>query len=201
RPTTKWKGPAGGPQPVFAETAQRRLVVVAVMIVVVVVSIIAIVVMSIPIMLIARPFARLVQLDVAALQRARDAVAIRESKREGVVSAGLAVVAHVDPVRESGAAVHFRGPLDAPGIFAEHDVSGDVRPLHLRAVAGMVLIGEVAPELPVLDPAGNVESVFRRCPLRAAPVDPSPASHEIRRFAGRTTPGEDARGRGGACDR
>src|SRR3954470_8886184 len=103
------------------------------------ISIAAMVIMSVVIiLLIAGVLARLVQLDVAALQRARDAVAIRESKREGVVSAGLAVVAHVDPVRESGAAVHFRGPLDAPGIFAEHDVSGDVRPLHLRAVAGMV---------------------------------------------------------------
>src|SRR3954470_16338746 len=131
------------------------------------ISIAPMVIMSVVIiLLIAGVLARLVQLDVAALQRARDAVAIREAKREGVLSAGLPVVAHVDAVGESGATVHFRGPLDPPGLLIERGVPRDARPLHLRPVAEMVLIGEVAPELPVLlSPPTHTQNQYPSPPL------------------------------------
>src|SRR5205085_2524768 len=122
----------------------------------------------------------LVELDVPALEPARRAVdldaAVRETNGEGVVRARLAVVADVHLVGETAVTVHFCGALDSPRVGVERDIGSDFLALHLRALPAVVLIGEVAAELAVLDSAGHAEIAFR--PGRRA--DPSAAGHAIR---------------------
>src|SRR5439155_4381966 len=79
-----------------------------------------------------------VQLDVAAGQRARGAVAVREADAERVAPAGLALVGHVHLVGEPAGTVHLGCALDVTRGRVDDGVRRHARPLHLRPVGAVV---------------------------------------------------------------
>src|SRR5438094_5732172 len=97
-----------------------------------------------------------VQLDVPTSQCARRLIA-GHVEREAIVTSGLAVVDHVDLIGEAILAIHLSGTFDVARRRVHHIVGGHAGAFHLGTVGAVIDVRQMAPELPLFDPAGDTE--------------------------------------------
>src|SRR5438128_589372 len=95
---------------------------------------------------------------------------------EAVVASGLAIVRHVHLISESVLAIHLSGAFDVARRRVPFLVGRHAGALHVRPVGTVIDVGQMAPELSLLDPAGDSE-VGLAAGGRAR--DPSAAGGEI----------------------
>src|SRR2546423_1698354 len=100
-----------------------------------------------------------VQLNVAAVEIACSAVAIREIDLEPIVAARFAEVVNFDRVLVPALSVDFATAFDAPASGTQNDVAGHACPLHLHT-RSMIDEGQMTPIPPVLDSTRDSKRAF-----------------------------------------
>src|SRR6267378_1727657 len=96
---------------------------------------------------------------------------------EAVVASGLAVVRHVYLILEPVLAIHLSRTLDVARRRVNHIVGSHAGAFHLGSVGAVIDVGQMAPELPLLDPARDTEVSFS---AGGCGRDPAAAGDEIR---------------------
>src|SRR6266550_4927928 len=76
---------------------------------------------------------------------------------EAVVASGLAVVRHVDLIGEPVLAIHLSSTFDVARRRVHHIVGSHAGAFHLGTVGAVIDVSQMAPELPLLDPARDSE--------------------------------------------
>ena len=97
-----------------------------------------------------------VQLDIASLQNSGIGEAIGQLQAEAIaIAAGLAVVNDDHFVGERSRAIDPGGTFDLPSHGIDDGVGRHARALNPQAIMARLVVGESAPELPILDATGD----------------------------------------------